>query len=75
MKFKVTPHSIRPDVETVEVFNDQGEFIATITAGEDDNEIRVVSKHMDRVRVAPPSSLLPVPAARIYLKEQDNENN
>jgi hypothetical protein len=45
VKFRVVPHSVRPGVELVEVFADDGRFIASITAGDTDEEIRVVSKH------------------------------
>ena len=46
MKFNVTHHGSRPDVPVVEVFSEDGRFIAMICPGEHDGIIRVISKYM-----------------------------
>ncbi len=69
MKFKVTPHSIRPGVEVVEVFDDDGNFIATVTQGDHPRHIKIVSKYMIDVKPAPPK-FPPIPAAIIYLSDK-----
>jgi len=45
MRFNVTPHSIRMDVEIVEVFDDQGRFIGQVVLAEDGQSIKVISKY------------------------------
>ena len=78
MKFQVRPHSVRLGVEVVEVFNDQGDFIATITAGGNDREIRIISKFMERVHMEsdlPFQSVFPVPVARIWLAADGEDDN
>jgi len=65
MKFKVKPHSVLPGVEVVEVFDDKGNFIATVTAGDSDQEIRVISHFFEASRVEFEGT--PLPAVRVYL--------
>lgn len=45
MKFKIGKHSIRPGVEVVEVFDDQGVFVAQIVPSDDGCSIKVISKY------------------------------
>lgn len=49
MKFNIARHSIR-DVDVIEVFADDGRFIATVTPGDTDEEIRVLSKYAAAVQ-------------------------
>lgn len=50
MKFSIHPHAIRSGVEVVEVRDDQGNLLATITPGAyNPNEIRVLSKRLNHV--------------------------
>ena len=46
MKFRIQPHALRPGVEVVEVYDDSGHFIATVSPGDDDREVRVTSKYI-----------------------------
>jgi len=69
MKFVVTPHSIRKDVEVVEVYDDAGNFVATITEGAHPRQIKVVSKYMRSFGHAP-FKLPPIPALVIELHDE-----
>lgn len=68
MKFRVQPHSIRPGIEVVEVFDDAGNFIASIMQGNHPRQIKIVSKYMTSAGPAPPRLPL-IPAAVIELAE------
>ena len=68
MKFKVTPHSIRPGVQVVEVRDDDGNLLATMTEGDHPRQIKVVSKYMRDFGHAP-FKLPPIPALVIELAE------
>lgn len=68
MRFHVVPHLVRPDVQVVEVFDDAGNFIATVTQGEHPRQIKIMSKYMTDVGRAP-FNLPPIPAAVIELAE------
>ena len=45
MRFKIAKHGIRP-IDIVEVYDERGRFIATITPGDSDGHIRVISKYL-----------------------------
>lgn len=47
MKFRIAKHSIRPGIEIVEVFSEDGRFIGQICPGDTDGTIRVISKYLD----------------------------
>ena len=49
IKFEIKWHKIRLG-EVVEIHKD-GEFIATITVDEKTNEVRLVTKHFERIEV------------------------
>ena len=68
MKFTIKAHLIRRDVEVVEVTDKAGRLIATVTPGDDDNEIRVTSKYLDRVE----TEGRPPPTACIHLAGRGN---
>lgn len=46
MRYRIKPHSSRPNVSVVEVFDDENRFMATIIEGGAPNILHVVSKHL-----------------------------
>ena len=68
MKFQIGRHTIRP-VDVVEVFDDEGTFIAMISPGATDDEIHVVSKFMKNVEM---SEKFP-PCTRIKLDRKEEK--
>ena len=47
MKFLTVPHSIRPEIEMVEIRTDDGRLLATMTPGEHEHQMRLISSHLD----------------------------
>jgi len=68
MKFRIGRHTIRP-VDVVEIFDDEGTFIAMLSPGATDDELHVVSKFMQGVEM---SETFP-PFARIKLDRGGQE--
>jgi hypothetical protein len=54
VKFEIKPHSLRAGVNIVEVMDDSGRLLlATITPGDTDRELRVVSRHFRTIDSTP----------------------
>src|SRR5262245_35573097 len=64
-QFKIEPHSIEPGRAAVNVFDDAGEFVATVVWR--DGNILVVSKYIQAVMLDKGEGITP-PVAMIHLK-------
>lgn len=69
MKFQLRLSSTRKGVQVVEVRDDNGDLLATITPGDTSREIRLMSKHLlqsDQMRIQCGDGVIPT-MVRFYL--------